>query len=56
MILKRKLTGSLAQNQTHTLFFTIVFFKMFPRYTGVHSTVGHSICAAKGSQCRAGVA
>lgn len=38
------------------LFFTIVFFKLFPRYTGVHSTVGRSVCAAKGSQCKPGVA
>lgn len=34
------------------LFFIIVFFKPFPGYTGVHSTVGHSVCAAKGSQCK----
>lgn len=48
--------GSLAQNQTHILFFTVVFFKLLPRYAGVHSTVGCSICAAKVSQCKPGVA
>lgn len=38
------------------LFFTIAFFKLFPRYTGVHSTAGRSVHAAKGSQCQPGVA
>lgn len=48
--------GSLAQNQTHMLFFTIAFFKLFPRYTGMHSTAGCSVRAAQGSQCQPEVA